>query len=391
MSENKKMKVGILTFWRAHNNGALLQAWALKHYLAKQGVDAEILPYCYGKREEPSDLHTELCKKDLVLPWRWKIALHKLRKYLLAKNSWEMRCQKFDDFILENVSVKLGDEMSLEELSNYSADTFITGSDQVWSSWIYGKCDPAFFLDFETTAKKISYAPSMTSSGNHDLIPESEREYFKKALAQLDCVSAREEGLAKQLEDLLQHIVAVTLDPTLLLDKEDYLGFIKPIRLPKRYVFVHYLYEDLILEECAKLVAEQLNCEIVELHFRQEERFIHRSYCFANFGPEEFLSALSRSEFVLCNSFHTTVFSILFQKQFYSIYGQDSRKNALLVSLGLSDRHLTKKEDVSKSVEIIDFERVMCRVRELRKGSEAYLENALGLNENVILKEKSDD
>ena len=96
----------------------------------------------------------------------------------------------------------------------------------------------------------------------------------------------------------------------------------------------------------------------------------------ADIGPSEFLTYIKNSEFVLTNSFHGTVFSILYKKNFYSIYSRDSRKDNLLNMLNLNSRHIYSLENINLSDDI-DYNKVYLELNKCRKNSIDFLKKSL--------------
>ena len=104
------------------------------------------------------------------------------------------------------------------------------------------------------------------------------------------------------------------------------------------------------------VIANALGLEIIEFHYRKG-RDLNKSYQTSDMGPDEFLKCIYNAEFVVTNSFHGTVFSILFKKQFYSVYDIDARKTNLLDKMGLSKRHIKTFEDIDLN-DTVNFDKV---------------------------------
>lgn len=367
------MRVGILTFHNAHNYGAVLQAYALRTSLRKMGHDVHIINYRNRKIEKrySDKLKLDIGKRDIIFPTRWKKIINKKLQNDYAQSTWKKQCASFNLFIDKILLEDKTKQITIRDLEEMEMDAFISGSDQVWASWITGGLDSIYFLGFQTKAKKISYAASMPSSK----IPKGQQSYFKKCINLMDCVSTREEKLSIVLTSLCEKMVNTVVDPTLLLDANDYSNLLSACYEDEKYVFVYFVHEDNILMECAQKVASQLGIKLIELHYYlQKDLKGHNQR--ADMGPSEFLTYIKNAEFVLTNSFHGTIFSILYGKRFYSVYGTDDRKDNLLNYFHLQKRHIYSAKDIAL-VQEIDYESVYKLLYLYRESSINFLNKAL--------------
>lgn len=367
------MKIGILTFHNAHNYGAVLQAYALRTKLRKMGYDAHIINYCNDKiQKRYSDkLKFEISKRDIVFPTHWIKIIGKKLQNNYAQDTWKKQCDSFNKFIDEILLENNTSQITVNDLEKMKIDAFICGSDQIWASWITGGLDPVYFLNFQTKAKKISYAASMPSNK----IPIHEQPYFKKYINLLDCVSTREEKVSIALTDLCKISIKTVVDPTLLLDASDYADLLSPSDEKEDYVFVYFVHEDNTLMECAQKIALQLGKKLIELHYYLRKDLKGHNQR-ADFGPSKFLTYIKNADFVLTNSFHGTVFSIIYGKKFYSVYNTDNRKDNLLSYLQLQSRHIYSTNDINIDQQI-DYESVHKLLHSYRESSINFLDKAL--------------
>lgn len=371
MSEKKK--IGILTFHNAHNYGAVLQAYALKTKLNRMGYEASVLNYRnkYIGRNYKKVLHIDFWKRD-ILPSRWGKVIREIRDVFYGLPEWQKQWQVFEDFTNEKLLDGEKKELSLEEVAAKDIDVYVLGSDQIWARELTHGMDPAYFAQFAPEKKKISYAASVPNGS----VPENEKPYFKQYLAALSHISVREEKLAESLRDLTGQEVETVIDPTLLLEKEDYQSLLyeKPLKQGD-YVFAYFVVENKILSRCAKKTAELLGCELVELHYKKTPSINGTNMVF-DAGPSEFLTYIRDAKMVVTNSFHGTVFSILFQKKFYSVYKENGRIENLLGFLGLTGRHITEESGIRVEDEIVYGESEE-RLREYRKKSVEFLKKGI--------------
>ncbi len=371
MSEKKR--IGILTFHNAHNYGAVLQAYALKTKLSRMGYEAEVLNYRnkYIAKAYRKVLHIDFWKRD-ILPSRWGKVIREIKDVFYGLPEWKRQWKAFEIFIEKNLLEGKKEVLSLEDVENCNCDFYILGSDQIWASELTHGMDPVYFGQFAKDKMKISYAASVPNGS----IPAGERSRFKEYLSNLGAVSVREQKLADELGDLLEKEVATVVDPTLLLAKEDYQLLLheKPLKQGD-YVFAYFVVENENLKKLAKKAAELLGCELVELHYKKTKE-IQGENIILDAGPSEFLTYIRDAKMVMTNSFHGTVFSILFQKKFYSVYKENGRIENLLGFLGLTDRHITEEMQINLSDEI-DYGQTVEKMERYRQKSVDFLEKSI--------------
>jgi len=375
MSEKKK--IGILTFHNAHNYGAVLQAYALKTKLNRMGHETVVLNYRnkYIGRNYKKVLHIDFWKRD-ILPSRWGKVIREIRDVFYGLPEWQKQWQVFEDFTNEKLLDGEKKELTLEEVAAKDIDVYVLGSDQIWARELTHGMDPAYFGQFAPGKKKISYAASVPNGS----VPENEKPYFKQYLESLSHISVREEKLAKSLRELTGREIDTVIDPTLLLEKEDYQDLLHEKPLKQRdYVFAYFVVESEVLSRLAKKAAELSGYELVELHYKKTPTINGENMVF-DAGPSEFLTYIRDAKMVITNSFHGTVFSILFQKKFYSVYKENGRIENLLGFLGLSDRHIQDESGIRLADEI-DYGESEARLKEYRQKSVDFLSKALNDSE----------
>ncbi|MBR5564887.1 MAG: polysaccharide pyruvyl transferase family protein [Roseburia sp.] len=364
-----KKKIGILTFHNAHNYGAVLQAYALKTKLNRMGHEASVLNYQnkYIARNYRKVLHIDFWKRD-ILPSRWGKVVREVRDVFYGLKEWQKQWNVFEEFIADKLLDGDTRQLSLEEVVAKDCDVYVLGSDQIWARELTHGMDPAYFGQFAPKKKKISYAASVPNGS----VPENEKPFFKQYLQSLSHISVREEKLAQSLRDLTGREINTVIDPTLLLEREDYepLLYEKPLKQGD-YVFAYFVVENETVSRCAKKVAELLGCELIELHYKKTPTICGKNMIF-DAGPSEFLTYIRDAKMVVTNSFHGTVFSILFQKKFYSVYKENGRIDNLLSFLGLEERHITEERQIQLEKEI-DYGQSDKGLQEYRQQSVDFL------------------
>lgn len=364
------MKVGILTFHNAHNWGAALQLYALKEYLKDLGHEVKVINY-----RNPI-IDSNYVKNPVIKLRRkdWKgilIYLYEKINLEYGKKSYKEKWNKFNNFekqMLDNDTT----EYTKEDLQNLDIDTFICGSDQIWNPNLTGGLDEVYFCNFETNAKKISYAASM---GIKELKPDDEN-IFKDYINRFDNISVREESLKQYIKKVTDMDVTTVIDPTLLLDVEKYDKIaVKPKE--EKYLFLYTLIENKSLYEIAQKIAKERNLKIIELTYSKKiEKLLHNEI--ANIGPEEFLGYIKYADCVITNSFHGTIFSMLFQKDFYTINAGkvNSRIENVLNIAQIPERCIKSYEDMKKCNKI-NYENVYKNLNVNALNSKDFLNKVL--------------
>ena len=228
------------------------------------------------------------------------------------KENNEERWEKFNSFIKELTDYEEEVYICEEDLEKLDIDFWICGSDQIWNTEITRGFNKGFFLDFKTDGKKISYAVSM---GIPELSKENEED-FKRCINQLDNISVREEILIKYTEKFTNKNVTKTLDPTLLLDEKDYDDMILENKYGE-YILIYALGPDERLTQIARKIEKEKNVKIIELNDKRKENYFCEQV--SDGGPKEFLTLIKNAKAIITNSFHGTIFSIIFKKEFYTI------------------------------------------------------------------------
>lgn len=288
-----------------YNHGASLQEYALLHYLKTLGHTAEALHY------NPTYLSGHFNLWSIGNP-KYNVNIIK-QLYLLAKLPQRLlslkRKKAFDQFHARYIPTGNVKYTSNEELKNNlpEADVFICGSDQIWNSFFQNGKDPAFYLNFAPNDKiKLSYAASFAI----DELEDEVKPLVKENVSCLNAVGVRETSGVQILKDLGIENAVQVLDPIFLLDKEHWSQFVNPIK--EKFVFVY----DFDTNPTIKQIALQLKKEKGWKIYTVNSNIKYADKNFWLEGPETFLSLVAQAQYNLSNSFHSTAFSILFEKQF---------------------------------------------------------------------------
>lgn len=363
------MKTGLVTFYHIHHYGALLQAAATERAVESLGSQCEIIDYYVnqdnglfrkptGVGSAAADAHTALHYKAL-----------------------KARYQRFETFAKDHLRVSAHRFESLEELRSavLPYDLILSGSDQIWNPKIFpdGRFDPVFFGAF-SQRRRIAYAPSFGIPH----IPEGMEEELRGYLKQFSHISVRERQGQRIVKDLTGQEVPVVLDPTLLLTRDQWSAMAAPPGLSGGYILCYCISRPGALAPYIHQLAEKTGLPVVQLcGIRQK---IHpRARCVLDAGPAEFLSLFQNASYVCTNSFHGTVFSVQFQKPFFTAVApgelaepESSRTFSILSRLGLTER-IIGKGDTAGWEDAIDWTAVESRLDLARQSSLDYLRAAL--------------
>ena len=378
------MKVGILTILNVNNYGAELQCCALYRKLQQLGYDAEVINYLFGihpehvfdgeKRTVPIPLKQLIKVKLLPVVQNMFCMFHQKNKRL--------RNKRFDEFHAKYNHLTSTVYPSVKSLyeAKFNYDVLCIGSDQVWNYMKGYSLEPFFACFDKNNTKKITYASSI---GLSSLSVEAE-QVFKKELANFAYISVREQQASEILEKLLNRKIDVVLDPTLILNKQEWIEVAKYDMCPKEKYLLVYIVTikpcDYVLT-LARHIAKRRNLKIVRIcrdaypeHSGSDVEEILTA------GPSDFVGLFSKAEFVVTNSFHGTVFSINFSKPFYSVikshHSTNSRLTSILKKLGLEDRIVPVGSQLPM-ISDIDFSDPSAKLEAERKLSIEYINNAL--------------
>ncbi|WP_394121300.1 polysaccharide pyruvyl transferase family protein [Planococcus donghaensis] len=360
------MKIGIQTFHKTTNYGAILQTYALQKYINDRGIDCEIIDYsspAITRREEPMKLKNIVSFKDLL-------------KYITGSRAQKLKHKKFDLFI-QNF-IKISDIHYVKKSLNKASsvyDIIIVGSDQVWNLDLTEK-DYSYFLDYASNKTlKCSYAPSF----GYEQIPEIYKEESKFFLEQFNYLSVREQQGEAIINELTNRISTVVLDPTFLLPKEQWETISSGDKVKKNYILVYFIHNGDSTFDFIKKLANDYDCEIIYINktFRLKKGMKN----IRSASPNEFLTLLINAEFVVTGSFHGVALSIIMNKQFF--YERASNKNnynsridSIITLLNLEEQNILLNENDYSS---IDYNLVEGKLRIFKKTSIEYIDKIISV------------
>lgn len=381
------MKIAILTQPLHTNYGGNLQNFALQKVLRNMGHEPVTI-----------DRHRSIkFRSKLKLGYFKRLVLHylkgmpkpKARDYFDRSKDKHDRAEviRFIETYISKTPRLYSDQAVQKAFAERKFDAVIVGSDQCWRPRYSPNID-AYFLDFlenDQSIKKIAYAASFgTDQWEFD---EQQTQMAKKLIQKFDAVSVRETQAVELVKDKLNAEASFVLDPTLLLDKEDYLKVIdahRP-RLPKRKgVYTYVLDTGGWKGQVINQVAKSLNAEVFN---NQPKATIDNP----SDNPDDYvipsiegwIKGFADADFVVTDSFHGTVFSIIFNKPFVSLLNAErgaSRFYSILSQLGLEDRLITDFDETKINFLLsqkVYWEEVNTKLEELKESSNGFLKRQL--------------
>lgn len=377
------MKAGIITFHFALNQGAALQCYALQKYLETQGHDVHVIDY---RPRYHTVMHAAWRNPFVYSGVFWRKFRNRSapsRVYLTARSFarciyWNLTGVDrkshavFQTFVRDHLHLT-SEYRSLKQLQAEPPrmDAYISGSDQVWNPDLLGQAfDEAYFLKFGADdIRRIAYAVSMGRA--HD---PATRAGLRALCKGLDAISLRE----YDEEDIkaIGSDVHICIDPTFLLDVDDYNALESKTAERSPYIFAYGFETSALFHQAVETAVGKYHCRIIN----GSPKWLRLNGAVenvSNYGPDRFLSLVRHAECVVTNSFHGTAFSIIYQKDFITVphSSRAKRMEDLLGRLGLSFKLFGRPEFSSERA--IEYSEVSQKLSELKLHSKEFLRLAL--------------
>lgn len=380
--------IGVCIRYFNKNYGGMLQAYATIKFLEENGYDYELIRYKKKKsiglilKSVPRILNKILIndKKE-----QFKKKLGKMFHSEFKKND-QIRAVAFERFISNSFTKLSPINIGYKELKNNSKkyDVVLTGSDQLWSP--AGLPTNFYNLMFcAEKVKRVSYASSFGVS----YIPWYQKNRTKKYLNMMDCISVREHSGAKIISNLTGKNVPVVLDPVMLHTKEKWDNLIPSKNMVnEKYVFAYFLGKNKTYRDEVENFAKNKGLKVVTLKYldqyvKADENFGDISLY--DVAPDDFLNLIRFAEYIFTDSFHGSVFSIIYHKKFMTFnrysnkskVSKNSRIDTLMKTTGLNRRF---NDNIDLVCDEINYENVDDILTKYRNSSIEYLINALEVN-----------
>lgn len=399
--ENETM-IGIITlYYKNYNIGGLLQAYALQKILSNLNIESEQVRVWHYKREYITFQNKVSRKIGHIIKNPIKEA-----KVTINNSNLKKRRKLIQDELLirENLMEQFMDRIphsnEVYDIYNISESLqlyngYIVGSDQIWNddyiTQDYMKINMLSFVP--NTILKMSYAASIGKHNNFKDWFINDLDYLKK----FDAISVREKTANAFLKKRKIESI-VTLDPTLLLEKDEWNKFVNKEKLEckSQYVFTYFLGKDKENRIIAEKIAQRKNLLIVNFahainYFRDEDKY-YGDYKIVEYSPDDFINYIANAKIVITDSFHAAVFSIIFNKEFWivprlddsGISSMNSRLNDLLEAYGIQERYINTREDAENKnlYKKINYDEVNKHLNEQRKDSIEFIVNSIHKQKN---------
>lgn len=355
-------KVCISTYCEWSSYGSVMQAIGLKKTL--QGLNYE----SFIVRDAPAPLGARdfpfcISKNPVTLLKNIINLFHRKHKRILYKNSVE--------FINKNVDIQYFNDYEVLKKHIPEADYYLAGSDQIWHPAL---CKPAFFLDFVDEKKRLSYAASMGVTG----VSEKNEDAFQKLVSQIDKISVREKEMLPILQKYTDKPLNVHIDPTFLVDADEWRKLEKEYIIKEPYILVYAIYWDEALNKKLKWLHKKSGYNIVGLCPGGFSKLWANQKIY-DADPAQFLYLIDHAEAVISSSFHGVAFSLIFNKRLVPVINPDSpsRINTLLETLTVEKSTIAQVMDFDLS----KYDKTNQLIEHEKRRSISYLKEILEYNE----------
>ncbi|MBT1165074.1 polysaccharide pyruvyl transferase family protein [Bifidobacterium felsineum] len=343
------MKIGILTFTDGTNLGQRLQNYALQTLLEEHGCHAYTI-----RQSHPSPLIKRLLKSSR------DCALHHSR--FVAERKRESNFEAFNNQFIRFYEKTLNFKNPNSSICN-DFDAFIVGSDQIWNPMSPFVGDN-FFLRFAPYEKRLTYAPSFSVEN----IPEKFMYQYRKRLEGFRYLSVREHRGAQIIQTITGRNATVVLDPTLMINRKHWEGVSTPYGQAPDKPFILSMFLGGKPSTSVHEISEHLHLSVFSID------------SLTNINPSQFLGALRQASLVLTDSYHVTIFSILFNVPFVNFnrtgsLNMNSRFETLYQNLGINRRFWGTFE--LGDIMSVDFDTIREHLECKRKESSLFLETEL--------------
>ena len=377
--------VGLLTLdSRIYNYGGFLQEMALQDAINSFGYECEIIDY-----EVSQEFNTFSLKRGIK-----NFSFDKIKKKLTKEktillsspvsDSITKRKRAFDKYRAHNLV--LSKKMSYSDLHSIDLnyEQLVCGSDQIWNP---DYNIPAFFLNFgRKDCRKIIYAASI-GKGQLSCL---EKKTYSKLLEFPDYISVREDSAQKLISSITEKNVELVLDPTLLHQQEYWMKKADDSSLNHRnYIFCYFLNPTGEKVKSANDFAKKNNYEVIAIPYlhNEVEKYTEKleGKLLSEVNPADFLNLIRNAEAVITDSFHATVFSIIFQKDFWCFgrnagtYNMNTRLHTLLGYVEMQDR-LIEPDDLKNKMHCTHVDIDLHNLKIKQKESIAFLSDALEIS-----------
>jgi len=368
------MIIRTITCHHAFNHGAMLQAFALVSFLQSLGHDAKVIDY--------RPYYMPSCDVDFNwVPKRYDFfIIRQLYRYFKHGYNYQQQQRRLalESFFKCYMPITSDCYKNINDLrlSQPEADLYIAGSDQIWNTFFQNGSDAAFYLDFGTPKRKISYAASFATRE----LKAGTEGFVKRQLRNFDSISVREESGLELLKSL-GYEGTVVVDPVFLLSGREWSNILALESHEGDYILTYdFEKKNSPIGRLAKRLAALLNCKIYSVSpFARD----YADQSFVCCGPDKFVSLIRDARCVISNSFHGTAFSLIFERNFFVVNRMDGlnvRMQDLLSRYGLDHRLITEDVSDDSLLEGVLYQQVNKMLSQDIDYSKAFLQRQISIS-----------
>lgn len=375
-------KISLITLQYINNYGSVLQSLASQAYLSKFHYTVEIINYVrknsqFKELKKVQSKHYKnrggICNMPLIpqlLTVRWAI-------------NYKKRSKVFNEFRKKYLQLSKEYSSQTELIDNPPvADVYCVGSDQVWNYLYNDGVLPEYYLEFVSDdATRFSLASSI---GIENISDDAIATKMRSFLSSFQLITVREKSAERIIRELGYNQCTQIIDPTLLLNKNEWVEMLKLKRIVDYpYILIYQLNPCKEMDQFAVNIAQKKNCRIIAISNNVRVSISNAKIIKSPF-VEEFLSLILYAKCIVTDSFHGTAFSINFNKEFYSWLPNkfSTRLTSILEMIGYEERAFSKNEPRWASLNTINYS----KVNEILDAERQKVRNLL---EPVLLKDKS--
>ena len=396
-----RKKTGIVSCYFIHNYGSMLQAYATQNVLDKMNIENETINvsgfiHQYRKAQYKYIVKSGL-RSGLLKDRMGKAKNLIIKKFINNKYTRNIRKRDYEfEKFAEKYIRKSGVYSSIENLKDKCKEKYnsiLIGSDQLWLP--ANIAADYYTLNFvPDEMNKIAYATSFGVS----TLPKDVSYLAKDFIPRIKHISVREQAGQKLIMDLTGRKVPIVCDPTLLFTGSEWLSIQKEEALYKEpYIFCYFIGSEKKHRQFAKKLAATTRCKVVALlhvdHYMKSDKD-YADYTPYDIGPADFLNLIRHARYICTDSFHSTVFSILYEKDFFcfkrytqeTMQSTNSRLETLFTLTGIENRILLGDEEIEDCINMkIDYSKVNIKLSNIRKLAYKYIEDSFKDKESTDL------
>lgn len=369
-------KIGLITFHASHNNGSMLQALALQTVLEKKyNCKVEIINF---SNESQRNMYAVLPKADnykrLIKNVIW------MTKYKEMKKQYKSYCE-FSGKYFHLSSKEYSLSSQLEELDGVY-DAIIAGSDQVWNI-ACRDADDAYYLNFVQKTPKYAYAVSFGANNPFEL---GERNKYINYINKFRMISVREKNAQKWIADATGVKPKICLDPTMLLNENQWTNIVsigeEPV-ISGEYIYYYCFSIDSKIKKFLRWISK---IKKMPVYFMEAKEWTLKMcwkeniHLIGKYGPDVYINVVKNSSLFITTSFHGTAFATILKKNFWYINDgkpnkKDDRAVSFLTQLGLMNRYRTIEELKNVDLDVCpDYKEPYEKLKLLQEESFKYLD-----------------